>query len=557
MNTAGNGSGGGDLARGFLRIICAAAVIGGLVAPAWAVTVVPIGTLADSNGQMAAWGLNNYGQCNIPAGTYSAIAAGNQHSVALRTDGTLAAWGANDPGYGQCDNIPTGNDFSAIAGGYDHSLALRSDGTLAAWGRNYDGQCNVPGGNNYSAVAGGGWHSLALRSDGSVAAWGYNGYGECNVPAGTYSAVAGGDYHSVGLRADGTLAYWGDNYGLGPPPAGTYSAVAAGGYHSLALRADGTLAAWGLNNYGQCNVLAGTYSAMDGGEAHTLALRADGTLAAWGYDGYGQCSNVPAGIFVAVAAGGYHGLALEARTDYDGDLLVSGTGVYANLNRAITVAGDASIQSTMYLYNNPTMAVAGTTTITPTGAVLGEGTLSGIVINRGLVDGGGGGGGVTFSGPVSGDGDYAGHVTFNGGFSPGLSPASVSGDWFTFGPANTLTMELGGTVQGDEYDHITASDLLALAGTLDVVLIPPFTPDTGDTFDLFDGSMEGSFGAVNLPELGAGLSWDTSRLYTSGEISVAGAQNGDIPEPATLTLLALGGLTLLRRRRGRGRSGAC
>ena len=70
-------------------------------------------------------------------------------------------------------------------------------------------------------------------------------------------------------------------------------------------------------------------------------------------------------FIVAISAGLYaHNLALVARTDYDVDLLVSGTGVRANLNRSITVASDASIESTMYCYNNPTMAVAGTTTIT-------------------------------------------------------------------------------------------------------------------------------------------------------------------------------------------------
>ena len=88
--------------------------------------------------------------------------------------GSLVAWGDND--YGQT-NVPAGNDFVAIAAGDVHSLALRSDGSLAGWGNNGYGQTNVPAGNDFVAIAAGDYHSLALKSDGSLAAWGYNGMG--------------------------------------------------------------------------------------------------------------------------------------------------------------------------------------------------------------------------------------------------------------------------------------------------------------------------------------------------------------------------------------------
>ena len=60
----------------------------------------------------------------------------------------------------------------AVAAGDFNSLALRADGTLAAWGKNDYGQCNVPAGNNFVAVASGSFHGLAIKADGSLAAWG-------------------------------------------------------------------------------------------------------------------------------------------------------------------------------------------------------------------------------------------------------------------------------------------------------------------------------------------------------------------------------------------------
>lgn len=63
----------------------------------------------------------------------------------------------------------------AVAGGADHSLALRADGTVIAWGNNVSGQTTVPAtATGVVAVAGGGFHSLALRGNGTVSAWGRN-----------------------------------------------------------------------------------------------------------------------------------------------------------------------------------------------------------------------------------------------------------------------------------------------------------------------------------------------------------------------------------------------
>jgi len=91
--------------------------------------------------------------------------------------------------------------FTAIAASGFHSLGLKDDGSVAAWGDNNYGQCNVPDPNVFIGIAAGGWHSLGLKDDGSVAAWGYNGEGQCNVPdPNGFVAIAAGIYHSLGQK---------------------------------------------------------------------------------------------------------------------------------------------------------------------------------------------------------------------------------------------------------------------------------------------------------------------------------------------------------------------
>jgi len=91
-----------------------------------------------------------------------------------------------------------------IAGGWSHSLGVKSDGTVVAWGRNDSGQCNVPAPNaDFVTVAAGASHSLGLKSDGTIVAWGSNSHGECIVPPPNtgFVAVAGAGDHSLALRS--------------------------------------------------------------------------------------------------------------------------------------------------------------------------------------------------------------------------------------------------------------------------------------------------------------------------------------------------------------------
>ncbi len=250
--------------------------------------------------------------------TFKAIAAGGEHSLALRTNGTVIAWGGNT--YGQT-NVPAGlSNVTAIAAGYYHSLALRSDGKVVAWGHNSDGQTNVaPGLSNVVALSAGCYHNLALRNDGTVVAWGRNSSGETNVPPGLSNvvSVAAGCSHSLALKDNGIIVGWGDNdHGQLDVPSGLASvaALAGGNDFSLALKANRTVVAWGDNYNGQTNVPVGLSNvvAISGGGFHSLALRTDGTIAGWGQNTYGQ-TNVPPGLsnMIAIAAGASHSLALQ------------------------------------------------------------------------------------------------------------------------------------------------------------------------------------------------------------------------------------------------------
>lgn len=235
----------------------------------------------------------------------AALMAANSPSFA----GSLTAWGtAQTP-------PALGTDVIAISSAADHSLALKADGTVVAWGHNCNYQCNVPGGlSAVRSVAAGDFFSVAALSNGTVVAWGDNMYGQCDLPPlNNVVAVSAGRAHAVALRSDGSVISWGNGiFGQTNQPSGlgTIKAVQAAANYTMALRTDGTVVVWGSNDSGQTEVPAGLSGvvAIDGSVGYCMALKQDGTIVMWG-----QAPTPPdwVGKSVAIAAGEDHALSLR------------------------------------------------------------------------------------------------------------------------------------------------------------------------------------------------------------------------------------------------------
>jgi len=144
-----------------------------------------------------------------------------------------------------------------LAAGDRHTVGLKTDGTVVAVGWNAFGQCNVDGWKEVLQIAVGAWHTVWFQSDGTTVAVGCNISGQCEVGNWTdIVQVAAGDGHTVGLKADGTVGVAGNNT-YGECDVGDWTniiQVAAGGLHTVGLKSNGTVVAVGANSYGQCNV---------------------------------------------------------------------------------------------------------------------------------------------------------------------------------------------------------------------------------------------------------------------------------------------------------------
>lgn len=288
----------------------------------------------------------------INAQCWKTVATGAEHTVAIKADGTLWAWGFNGQGQlgdGSWTNrnapkkIGTAQDWKTLAIGFNHTIAQKEDGTIWAWGDNYYGQLgdgtnsgtSIPAQigttNDWQMIAAGSHHTVAIKTDGTLWTWGGNDFGELgdgttidkNIPAqiGTandWQTVTAGYSCTIALKKDGTLWAWGYNssWQLGdgttthsslPKQIGTatdWKAISVGTGHTAALKTDGTLWAWGRNPNGALGdgtttnktvpTQIGTatdWKTINVGTEHSIATKTNGSLWTWGRNFYGQLGN--------------------------------------------------------------------------------------------------------------------------------------------------------------------------------------------------------------------------------------------------------------------------
>jgi hypothetical protein len=165
--------------------------------------------------------------------------------------------------------------------------------------------------------------------------------------------------------------------------------------------------------------------------------------------------------------------------------------------------------------------------ITGYGTINSPNALAKRVVVNGAAQGNSAANPLTFTGYVKGTGSFD-NVTFTGTFSPGLSPAIVSGSNITLAPSSTLEIELGGNSPGSGYDKLDVSGTLTLGGALVVKLINGYVPTVGDTFDFLDwGVLSGTFSSVTLPNLGPNFAWNASQIYSSAPLKLTYAGDFD------------------------------
>lgn len=359
----------------------------------------------DLSSNVTAWGYGYGGATNVPASLTDVIAVsgGDQHSLALKADGTVIAWGRNTAGQA---TVPAGlTNVISIAAGMYHSLALKADGTVVMWGDDNHGAYAVPAGlSDVKQIATGYMHSLALKQDGTVVGWGENLSGQRTIPPGLTNviSIAAGSSHSLALKGDGTVIGWGsDTSGQATPPAGLQGVVAisAGAFFSLALKADGSVVAWGSNSSGQATVPSGLsgVSAIAAGAFHSVAMKNDGTLVAWGGDNFYRQTQIPAtlGTVTRIEAGSNHTLAIgctsvgfgsqqRAITSAAKTFTLHNTGDAALTIATVLVSGDNASDFSVNMTGMSSTVAAGASTtfsVNFTPSVVGARTTTLMIVN--------------------------------------------------------------------------------------------------------------------------------------------------------------------------------
>ncbi len=311
------------------------------------------GLALDNLGDVYTFGNSFYGDekvnsrlSKINISNIESMTAGKDFAIFIDNDGNF--WGLGNNNYGQLGNGTTEKanepvkgmtmDFEmnetvlAVSAGYNHTLAIKKDGTVWAWGNNDCGQLGngtmensyvpvqVKGLTDVVEVSAGYDFSIARKKDGTVWAWGNNDYGQLgngtnkltNVPiqvsltVSAKSITAGYDHCGI-VAIDQTAWTWGRNdYGqLGDKTninkftpvkisLTCLEKISAGKSFTMLLKHDGTLYTFGRNDYGQLGgkkaynnkpiSIMIDVKGISAGETHALAIKRDGTVYTCGYN---------------------------------------------------------------------------------------------------------------------------------------------------------------------------------------------------------------------------------------------------------------------------------
>ena len=264
---------------------------------------------SNANGQVGDGSTTNrLAPVDVPdlSGGVTTIAAGAAHTCVLTRTGSVKCWGLNDNGQlgdgsstasvTPVDVVGLGSGITAIAAGDSHTCALTSDGTVKCWGGNGFGQLgdgtaidrlmpvDVAGAiGGVLAITAGVSHTCILVTAGGARCWGGNLFGQL------------GD----GTASDRLQPV--DVLGL----ASGVTAIVAGGFHTCALAGDGNMKCWGRNSFGQLGndtvsdrtapvdvvALVSRAMAIAAGRNHTCALDETGGVQCWGNNEAAQLGN--------------------------------------------------------------------------------------------------------------------------------------------------------------------------------------------------------------------------------------------------------------------------